>query len=81
MKRIERWRRRFDLSILLLIAFSCQKLSVCDSLDSEGWALLRFRDGVKVDPYGALSNWGKRGADHCVWFGVECSDDGMTVSL
>lgn len=77
MKRIERWRRRLEFSFLLLIAFS----AVCDSLGSEGWALLRFRDGVKVDPYGALSDWGKRGVDHCFWFGVECSGDGRAVSL
>ncbi|KAH0457319.1 hypothetical protein IEQ34_012634 [Dendrobium chrysotoxum] len=81
MERMEKWRLRLDSLLLLLIAFSCWTLCVCDSIEAEGRALLSFREGVEVDPYGALSNWGKSGVDHCFWFGVECSDDGRAVSL
>ncbi|PKU65227.1 protein MALE DISCOVERER 2 [Dendrobium catenatum] len=81
MERMEKWRLRLDSFLLLLIPFSCWRLCVCDSIEAEGRALLSFREGVEVDPYGALSNWGKSGVDHCFWFGVECSDDGRAVSL
>lgn len=81
MEKMEKWGLRLDSWVLLLIAFSCWRLCVCNSLDAEGRALLSFREGVEVDPYGALSNWGKSGVNHCFWFGVECSDDGRAVSL
>ncbi|KAL0922510.1 hypothetical protein M5K25_006500 [Dendrobium thyrsiflorum] len=75
--------RRIWMSSLLvvLVVLSCEMLALCDSLEEEGRALLRFREGVKFDPYGALSNWGKQGVDHCFWHGVVCSEDGRVVSL
>ncbi|XP_021816267.1 probable inactive receptor-like protein kinase At3g56050 [Prunus avium] len=56
-------------------------LSPCWSLNVEGLALLRFRDRVVRDPYGALSNWNKDGGedDPCSWFGVECSDGKVVI--
>ncbi|XP_020599556.1 protein MALE DISCOVERER 2-like [Phalaenopsis equestris] len=81
MERMEKWRLRLDSFLLLLITLSCRRLCACNSLDAEGRALMSFREGVEVDPYGALANWGRSGVDHCFWFGVECSDDGKAVSL
>ncbi|KAJ7959853.1 Inactive receptor-like protein kinase [Quillaja saponaria] len=47
-----------------------------------GLALLKFRDRIIRDPFGALSNWNGDGGvlDPCSWFGVECSD-GKVVTL
>ncbi|PKA51885.1 putative LRR receptor-like serine/threonine-protein kinase [Apostasia shenzhenica] len=78
---MEKGRLRFDCLMLLLVGFSCLKLGLCGSRDAEGWALLRFRDWVELDPYGALSSWGNRDVDHCFWYGVACSEDGKVVSL
>ncbi|PKA55312.1 putative LRR receptor-like serine/threonine-protein kinase [Apostasia shenzhenica] len=78
---MERWRIRVDFLVLLLFVSSCRKLGICSSVDDEGRALLRFREGVEEDPYGALSDWGRRGVDHCFWFGVECSENGRAISL
>ncbi|KAI0519284.1 hypothetical protein KFK09_006726 [Dendrobium nobile] len=76
-------RRRIWMSSLLvvLVVLSFEILALCDSFEEEGRALLRFREGVTFDPYGALSNWGKQGVDHCFWHGVVCSEDGRVVSL
>ncbi|KAG0468166.1 hypothetical protein HPP92_017494 [Vanilla planifolia] len=66
------------LLVSVVVALSCQSL---DSLEVEGWYLLRFKEGVKVDPYASLTKWGESGVDHCLWYGVGCSDDGRVVSL
>ncbi|MFS7902831.1 putative non-specific serine/threonine protein kinase [Helianthus anomalus] len=53
-------------------------------INTEGLALLKFRDGIDLDPFGVLSGWSNGGdavdLDHCSWFGVECSD-GKVVAL
>jgi len=48
-----------------------------------GIALLKFRESVVNDPFGALSSWNEEDGEtvHCSWFGIECSDDGHVVSL
>ncbi|KAJ3684071.1 hypothetical protein LUZ61_013235 [Rhynchospora tenuis] len=52
------------------------------AFNSEGSVLLRFREKIEHDPYGALSNWGENEALHyCSWFGVVCSDDLKVVAL
>lgn len=47
-----------------------------------GLALLRFKERVIVDPFGALLDWKEEGGEvhPCSWFGVECSD-GKVVAL
>lgn len=47
-----------------------------------GLALLRFRERVVSDPFGALANWNDAVGvvNPCSWHGVECSD-GNVVSL
>lgn len=76
-------RRIWIGSLLRLIAsLSFQTPSLSDSTEAaEGEALLRFKEGIEFDPYGALSNWGRPGVDHCVWYGVDCSENGKVVSL
>ncbi|BBG98081.1 Leucine-rich repeat protein kinase family protein [Prunus dulcis] len=48
-----------------------------------GLALLRFRDRVVSDPFGALSNWNDDDGevDPCSWFGVECADGKVVVFI
>eukprot|EP00262_Sarcandra_glabra_P021058 TRINITY_DN8668_c0_g1_i1.p1 TRINITY_DN8668_c0_g1~~TRINITY_DN8668_c0_g1_i1.p1 ORF type:complete len:530 (+),score=66.60 TRINITY_DN8668_c0_g1_i1:161-1750(+) len=69
---------------LLLFSLLNQRFDLCWALNAEGLALLRFRERVTRDPYGALSNWNSYESgdyDPCSWFGVECSDDGKVLSL
>ncbi|KAL7142605.1 hypothetical protein ABFS83_08G134600 [Erythranthe nasuta] len=61
--------------------FSCFVFSVlvlgihgCCTLDSEGLALLQFRDKVEFDPFGALANWNRCDCNPCMWSGVHCLD-------
>ncbi|XAR60762.1 Non-specific serine/threonine protein kinase [Bertholletia excelsa] len=74
----EKWRfHRLKLrmaAVLAVLLLSLRGLSLCWSLNSEGLALLKFREGVVNDPFGALSNWGDREGDAnpCSWFGVKC---------
>ncbi|XP_042461279.1 protein MALE DISCOVERER 2-like isoform X1 [Zingiber officinale] len=51
------------------------------SLNQEGLALLAFKGRIEADPHGALSNWDEGADNPCLWFGVECSDDGEVVVL
>ncbi|KZV23534.1 hypothetical protein F511_36231 [Dorcoceras hygrometricum] len=55
--------------------------SFCWSLNDEGVALLKFKEGVLSDPFGALSNWRyEKGVETpCSWFGVSCSDGYVAV--
>ncbi|KAK4351306.1 hypothetical protein RND71_030619 [Anisodus tanguticus] len=70
------------LIIALLLCLVHQKLSFCSSLNDEGLALLRFRERVESDPFGALSNWkdGDVLENPCTWLGVGCFN-GNVVSL
>ncbi|XP_059626442.1 probable inactive receptor-like protein kinase At3g56050 [Cornus florida] len=81
---IEKWGFNcFKLRIVMLAMLYIfhHNLSLCWSLNAEGLALLRFRDGVVRDPFGALSNWDDRDGDidPCSWFGVECSDGKVVI--
>lgn len=70
------------VGLLLLIFLVIERFQLGASFISEGIHLLRFREGIEHDPYGALSNWGENGAiDYCSWFGVTCSDDFKVVAL
>ncbi|KAL6610357.1 hypothetical protein ACP70R_040326 [Stipagrostis hirtigluma subsp. patula] len=60
----------------LLLAFE-----LCASLNHEGAALLKFKEMIDVDPYGALLDWNEGTVNPCSWFGVECSGDGRVMSL
>lgn len=51
--------------------------------DDAGMALLKLREGIVSDPYGALKSWKMDFGviNPCSWFGVECSYDGKVVVL
>ncbi|XP_061987175.1 inactive receptor-like serine/threonine-protein kinase At2g40270 isoform X2 [Populus nigra] len=71
---------RFGVLILFLVY---QNLILCFSLNDEGMALLKLREGIVSDPYGALKSWKMDFGviNPCSWFGVECSYDGKVVVL
>ncbi|KAG2673039.1 hypothetical protein I3843_13G061900 [Carya illinoinensis] len=79
--RINQLKLRMAVFMAVLSLF-IRNQSLCSSLNTEGLALLRFRDRVTRDPFGALSDWNENDgvADPCAWFGVECSD-GKVVTL
>ncbi|KAJ4970191.1 hypothetical protein NE237_003290 [Protea cynaroides] len=84
MEMGERWRfDRFScrMVVLLLICLFNPDWALCLSLNDEGLALLRLREGVVTDPFGALSNWNDDDElnDPCSWFGVECSDGKVVI--
>lgn len=51
------------------------------SVSVAGWALLRLRDKIESDPFGALRGWHEYDGESnpCSWFGVECSDGKVVV--
>lgn len=46
-----------------------------------GLALLKFKERIGSDPYGALKNWKDEDGvvDPCTWFGVGCSDGKVVI--
>lgn len=42
-------------------------------------ALMKFKERIERDPFGALMDWEE--LPHCSWSGVVCSDDGRVVIL
>ncbi|CAJ1859186.1 unnamed protein product [Sphenostylis stenocarpa] len=70
-----------DPLFLLALSLLFQNFSLCCSLNEEGKALLKFKQGIVRDPFGALSNWvnDEVAVTHCNWFGVECSDGRVVV--
>ncbi|KAK9159161.1 hypothetical protein Scep_005735 [Stephania cephalantha] len=77
--KLDRFKLRFGL--LLVWCLLCQNLCCCWSLNAEGLALLRFRERIARDPYGALSNWNSNGVEEspCFWSGIECADGKVVV--
>ncbi|KAF8115591.1 hypothetical protein N665_0025s0059 [Sinapis alba] len=76
-----RWRfLRTEISMLFLLFFLHHNLTfgLCSST-TEAFALMKFRQRIKIDPFGALMNWGE--LHHCSWSGVVCSHDGTVVIL
>ncbi|KAL1348254.1 hypothetical protein HN51_024224 [Arachis hypogaea] len=79
-----RWFMDFNgvLRFAVVVCLLLQNLGFCYTLNEEGKALLKLRERIVSDPFGALSNWYDDEAvfDPCNWFGVECSD-GRVVAL
>lgn len=80
----ERWvfhRQRLRWAVLAVVMLLLQSTRLCFSLNNEGLALLRIREGIVRDPFGALANWNDKDGqfDHCSWFGVECSDGKVVI--
>ncbi|XP_021278004.1 probable inactive receptor-like protein kinase At3g56050 [Herrania umbratica] len=79
-----RWgfkRFKFRMMLMLVLSLFDQNMSFSSASNSEGLALLRFRERVVIDPFGALSNWKENDGeiDPCSWFGVECSDGKVVI--
>ncbi|CAA6661840.1 unnamed protein product [Spirodela intermedia] len=69
---MEGLRRRGPAAWLPLLLFLLlRSFDFCSSLGDEGTALLRFRKGIEVDPYAALSDWvtEEHVEDPCGWRG------------
>ncbi|KAJ0080642.1 hypothetical protein Patl1_10500 [Pistacia atlantica] len=49
------------------------------SLNAEGFALWEFRTRVNWDPYGAFANWNQNDHNPCLWSGVHCLNDKVTM--
>ncbi|KAB1997472.1 hypothetical protein ES319_D12G026600v1 [Gossypium barbadense] len=81
----ERLKLRMMVVMLLMLVLSLfeQNMSFSSRLNSEGLALLRFKQRVVSDPFGALSNWKEIDGeiDPCSWFGVECSDEKVVIFI
>ncbi|KAK6152624.1 hypothetical protein DH2020_012263 [Rehmannia glutinosa] len=67
------------LLIFVYVLFSAQNGAVWSS-DSDKSALLVFKDSLS-DPYGVLSSWNSKSADHCSWVGVSCDSGSRVVAL
>ncbi|KAI3928339.1 hypothetical protein MKW98_023940 [Papaver atlanticum] len=71
--------------LLLLLCLFNQNFELCHSLNDKGSALLRFKDVIVSDPYGALLDWRQNEDEEdqnpCSWFGVGCSHHGKVVTL
>ncbi|CAL0304740.1 unnamed protein product [Lupinus luteus] len=68
---------------LLALCVLFQSFGLCCSLNEEGKALLKLKQRIVSDPFGALSNWvdDEVAIDPCNWFGVECSDGRVVVLM
>ncbi|PKA66901.1 putative LRR receptor-like serine/threonine-protein kinase MRH1 [Apostasia shenzhenica] len=76
-----RFRYLWTSVLLMLPCLICWELAICAAVKDEGWAMLRFRERVELDPFGALAGWNGDGAvELCSWFGVKCVD-GRVVAL
>ena len=65
------------IQIIILICLELQPYLVCSKeavrcIQNERKALLRFKDGGLIDPYGMLSTWTT--ANCCQWKGIGCSN-------
>ncbi|KAF7833793.1 putative inactive receptor-like protein kinase [Senna tora] len=66
--------------VIMILSLFClntkQSVSLpLNDLNTQGLALLKLRERVVSDPFGALSNWNVNHGviDPCSWFGVHCS--------
>ncbi|KAL0463540.1 UNVERIFIED_CONTAM: Receptor protein kinase-like protein ZAR1 [Sesamum latifolium] len=62
------------LAFLVLILCSCCDVVLVSSLNDEGTALLSFKQSIKEDPEGSLSNWNYSDETPCSWNGITCKD-------
>uniref|UniRef100_A0A1J3EQ79 Putative LRR receptor-like serine/threonine-protein kinase n=1 Tax=Noccaea caerulescens TaxID=107243 RepID=A0A1J3EQ79_NOCCA len=80
MSSDQRWRLlRAAIPILFLLFFLPHNLTYGLCFSTEALALMKFKERIERDPFGALMNWEE--LPHCSWSGVVCSDDGRVVIL
>ncbi|XP_027331040.1 probable inactive receptor-like protein kinase At3g56050 [Abrus precatorius] len=80
-RKLIRFSNLCGLSRFLVVFLLFHNLGLCCSLNDEGHVLLKLRQRIVSDPFGALSNWIDDEAvlDPCNWFGVECLDGRVVV--
>ncbi|XP_074339905.1 inactive receptor-like serine/threonine-protein kinase At2g40270 isoform X2 [Apium graveolens] len=68
---------------LMMVCLVYQNLSLSWSLNQEGVSLLKFKERVVSDPFGALLNWTEEDGviDPCLWFGVECLNGNVVILI
>ncbi|KAL0380802.1 UNVERIFIED_CONTAM: Receptor protein kinase-like protein ZAR1 [Sesamum angustifolium] len=62
------------LAFLVLLLCSCCDVVFVSSLNDEGTALLSFKQSIKEDPEGSLTNWNYSDETPCSWNGITCKD-------
>ncbi|OAO95123.1 hypothetical protein AXX17_AT5G06800 [Arabidopsis thaliana] len=80
MSSDQRWRLlRPAFSIFFFLFFLPHNLTFGLCFSTDALALMKFKERIEIDPFGALVNWGE--LSHCSWSGVVCSHDGRVVIL
>ncbi|KAK6917694.1 Leucine-rich repeat-containing N-terminal, plant-type, partial [Dillenia turbinata] len=69
-----RWSSYGFKLLALFVLIILLEFQQCSSLNPEGQSLLKFRERVHSDPYGAFANWNANDDNPCMWFGVHCED-------
>ncbi|XP_062114180.1 receptor protein kinase-like protein ZAR1 [Humulus lupulus] len=60
--------------VLFVLLMLCTSHGLVSSLNSEGYALLSFKQAITQDPEGSLSNWNSSDENPCAWNGVTCKE-------
>ncbi|KAL1196852.1 Protein MALE DISCOVERER 1 [Cardamine amara subsp. amara] len=79
MSSDQRWRLLRPAISILFLCLLPHNLTFGLCFSNEALALMKFKERIEKDPFGALMNWGE--LPHCSWSGVVCSHDGRVVIL
>ncbi|KAJ7943104.1 Receptor protein kinase-like protein [Quillaja saponaria] len=60
--------------LVLLVYLLCNSIVLVTSLNGEGYALLSFKQSIREDPDGSLSNWNYSDYNPCSWHGITCKE-------
>lgn len=60
--------------VLFVLLLLCNSYGLVGSLNDEGSALLSFKQSIKEDPEGSLSNWNSSDESPCSWNGITCKE-------
>ncbi|KAF3969459.1 hypothetical protein ACB098_08G129600 [Castanea mollissima] len=60
--------------VLFVLLLLCNSYGLVGSLNDEGYALLSFKQSIKEDPEGSLSNWNSSDESPCSWNGITCKE-------
>ncbi|XP_047338184.1 protein MALE DISCOVERER 1-like [Impatiens glandulifera] len=74
-----RWIKHTTHFSLLVMLVVFLEIKGCCSLNSEGLALLEFRESVDSDPHGVLANWDPNHDNPCKWSGVYCVNQKVQI--
>ncbi|KAF5727735.1 inactive leucine-rich repeat receptor-like protein kinase [Tripterygium wilfordii] len=61
-------------SLVFLVLLLCKSHGLVSGLNSEGSALLSFKQSIYQDPEGSLGNWNSSDENPCSWNGITCKD-------